>query len=179
MNNKVTIRSVAALGSIEIFEQTPFIDFHYNNSNSDYTARICEYEEGRLTFNSTNGINIATDKSLQVNLTNVSLANHNHDTRYPRIQSGQTNVKCLLGTKVLTALSTQYSQQLFSFAELKDMFGVSSCSMANTACFVSNGDWTANECQVTAFIHTNGWHVGFTSNISGSVRINYLVIYFA
>ena len=178
MNNKVTIRSVAALGPIEIFEQAPFIDFHFNNSESDYTARICEYEEGRLTFNSPNGINIATDKSLQVNLMDVALANHNHDTRYPKWYRCQ-NLRLYPGTKVITGLNTQYSQQLIGYDELNDTFGVSNCNLANTACFVSNGDWPSNKCQVTSFAYTNGWHVGFNSNISGQVRINFLIIYFS
>lgn len=180
LDNKVSKRALGEFTNLEVFgAASPFLDFHYNNSESDHTTRICEYTEGRLTLEAPNGINVSTDASLQVNSYDVSLSSHNHDTRYPRIQSGQTNVKCLLGTKVLTALSSQYSQQLFSFAELKDMFGVSSCSMANTACFASNGDWSANKCQVTAFLHANGWHVGFNTNISGLVRVNYLVLYFA
>ena len=35
-------------GSIEMFGQTPYIDFHYNSSSSDYTSRIIEADSGML-----------------------------------------------------------------------------------------------------------------------------------
>jgi hypothetical protein len=47
-NSSVTVKGT----SIEIFgsstQQTPFIDFHYNNSTADYTSRIIESESGKL-----------------------------------------------------------------------------------------------------------------------------------
>lgn len=36
--------------NIELFAPTPYIDFHYNNSSSDYTSRIVEYTSGVLTI---------------------------------------------------------------------------------------------------------------------------------
>lgn len=36
-------------GSIELYNSTPFIDFHYNNSAADYTSRIIEQASGTLT----------------------------------------------------------------------------------------------------------------------------------
>lgn len=35
-------------GSVELFHSTPFIDFHYNNSTSDFTSRIIEDVSGQL-----------------------------------------------------------------------------------------------------------------------------------
>ena len=35
-------------GGIEISHSTPYIDFHYNNSTSDYTSRIIETSSGKL-----------------------------------------------------------------------------------------------------------------------------------
>ena len=179
LDNKISKRGLGEFTNIELYGTPPFIDFHHNNSESDHTSRIAEYSNGRLTIEAPNGINISSNTELQVNGTGVSLSSHNHNTIYPRTQSGHTNVRALYGTKVITGISTQYSQQLFSFNELKDLFGVSSCNMANTACFVSNGDWNANNCQMTSFSIPNGWHVGFSTNISGLVRVNYLVLYFA
>lgn len=37
-------------GGIEISHATPYIDFHYNNSTSDYTSRIIEDGSGQLAF---------------------------------------------------------------------------------------------------------------------------------
>ena len=84
----------------------------------------------------------------------------------------------MYGTKILQAVGSQSSQQLFSLEELRDMFGGVSCSMANSVVVAANGDWTANECQVTTFCTNTAWHVGFSSAISGPVRINYVAIRF-
>lgn len=40
--------SDAPFKSIELFSETPFIDFHYNNSGSDFTSRIIEIFPGVL-----------------------------------------------------------------------------------------------------------------------------------
>jgi len=40
-------------GFAELYYSTPYIDFHYNNSTSDYTSRIIESASGSLTFKST------------------------------------------------------------------------------------------------------------------------------
>ena len=45
---------------LEIFnlaDNLPYIDFHYNNSSSDFTSRIIEYSSGKLTFECYVGIN--------------------------------------------------------------------------------------------------------------------------
>lgn len=34
----------------EIYAALPYIDFHYNNDNGDFTSRIIEQSEGKLTF---------------------------------------------------------------------------------------------------------------------------------
>ncbi len=81
------------------------------------------------------------------------------------------------GTRILQATSSQRSQQLFSFAELNDIFGVSNVDISNTVVLAGNGDWNANECQVTTFCTVSAWHVGFSETISGPVRINYLAAY--
>ena len=40
----------ASNGGIEIFNATPYIDFHFNKSSADYTARIINDKENQLTF---------------------------------------------------------------------------------------------------------------------------------
>lgn len=51
-------------GEVEILGSTPHIDFHYNNSSSDYTARLIESENGVLSITSANNAqNNATDST--------------------------------------------------------------------------------------------------------------------
>lgn len=40
---------------LELFHQTPYIDFHFNNDTSDFTSRIMEISNGNLSIN---GVNI-------------------------------------------------------------------------------------------------------------------------
>lgn len=81
------------------------------------------------------------------------------------------------GTRILQASSSQRSQQLLNFAELNDIFGVSNVDISNTVVLAANGDWTANECQVTTFCTASAWHVGFSETISGPIQVNYLAAY--
>ena len=81
------------------------------------------------------------------------------------------------GTRILQASSSQRSQQLLNFAELNDIFGVSNVDISNTIVLAGNGDWNANECQVTTFCTASAWHVGFSATISGPIQINYLAAY--
>lgn len=48
-------------GSIELYHDTPFIDFHYNKSTSDYTVRLIASEDGVLYLNSA-----TTDAKLRI-----------------------------------------------------------------------------------------------------------------
>lgn len=48
-------------GSIELYHDTPFIDFHYNKSTSDYTVRLIANEDGVLYLNSA-----TTDAKLRI-----------------------------------------------------------------------------------------------------------------
>lgn len=41
---------VVSSGGIEIFNSTPYIDFHFNKSTADYTARLIEESAGNLTL---------------------------------------------------------------------------------------------------------------------------------
>lgn len=52
-----SLRNGAAIyEGLEIFNPTPYIDFHYNNDTSDYTSRIIEGTKGILSIN---GVNIS------------------------------------------------------------------------------------------------------------------------
>lgn len=46
-------------GSVEIYNSTPFIDFHFNNnSSSDYTSRIVESASGKMQIIANNGFEV-------------------------------------------------------------------------------------------------------------------------
>lgn len=60
---------------LELYFSTPFIDFHFNNSNKDFTSRIIESEENVLSIN---GVNCSSS-NLAAN--NVSATNVNVSSR--------------------------------------------------------------------------------------------------
>ena len=41
---------ISGYGSLELYSTTPYIDFHYDGSQEDYTSRIIESESGTLTI---------------------------------------------------------------------------------------------------------------------------------
>ena len=47
--------SVSTFGEVEVFGNTPHVDFHFGNSNTDYTSRIIENASGILDMKSPNG----------------------------------------------------------------------------------------------------------------------------
>lgn len=60
-------------GSVEVYNTTPFIDFHFNNDNTvDYTSRIVEMESGKLQIISNNGFEI-TCSPANFKINNTSL----------------------------------------------------------------------------------------------------------
>ena len=64
----------ASIGTIELFSDTPFIDFHFQNSGADYTSRIIEFASGTLTCQA----NFEVTGNIKSGGQNVSLANHTH-----------------------------------------------------------------------------------------------------
>lgn len=61
--------SLSVTGGHEIFAATPYIDFHYGGSTSDYTARIIENSQGVLT--AYNSITSGSDSRLKEDITDV------------------------------------------------------------------------------------------------------------
>ena len=71
LNNGLTIKNAA----VELYGATPFIDFHFNNSNNDFTSRIIESKESVLSING------VTCSSSNLAANNVSATNVNVSTR--------------------------------------------------------------------------------------------------
>lgn len=76
----VTFNSAVAIKNqgLELYHATPYIDFHFGNSDADYTSRIIESASGTLNVQA----------NLQVKGTSVSLSNHTH----ARLYNGDFNV---------------------------------------------------------------------------------------
>lgn len=69
--NTVTVNGVAQFkNGIEIFDTTPYIDFHYGNSAADYTSRIIENSSGVLTVTGGLKVNDVLDLQSAVTLRN-------------------------------------------------------------------------------------------------------------
>lgn len=66
-------------GYIELSGATPFIDFHFGNTSTDYTSRIIEWERNRLTI-----VNGANQTPLQV----VGCSNNEASIKYVNNTSG-------------------------------------------------------------------------------------------
>lgn len=67
----ITVRNAG----LELYYATPFIDFHFDNSNDDFTSRIIEWNQGVLNING------VTCSSSNLAANNVSAANVNVSTR--------------------------------------------------------------------------------------------------
>ena len=72
-------------GGVEITSTTPYIDFHYNNSESDYTFRIVQNSEDALTL----GGKVSVDDTLTVTSGGMSVAGNIKNTG--EIQSETSN----------------------------------------------------------------------------------------
>ena len=54
----LTVTSITCNSNIEMYGPTPFIDFHYNKSTADYTARIIADTSNRLAIYASGGLQI-------------------------------------------------------------------------------------------------------------------------
>lgn len=81
LNNGLTIKN-----AVELYFTTPFIDFHYNNSSSDYTSRIIEGSQGIINVNGS-----------AFNISNGNMANTS-------ITTGTLNVSSRINADAATAI---------------------------------------------------------------------------
>lgn len=90
------------------------------------------------------------------------------------------NLRFHAQTSVLSASGS--GVQLVTAAALNTIFGVSNCGAGNTAVFVSNGDGNAwgghfDGCNYIGS-GTPSWWATMNTSVTGTVRINWLAIYF-
>lgn len=86
-------------------------------------------------------------------------------------------VKMYAGTKVCN--SGDNACNFLSNSEINDYFGVMNASNANTVVLVANGDANAVSAHFEGTSYMNGaWYALYDRIVNGSIRINYLVVYF-
>lgn len=86
-------------------------------------------------------------------------------------------VKMYAGTKVCN--SGDNACNFLSNSEINDYFGVMNASNANTVVLVANGDANAVPAHFEGTSYMNGaWYALYDRIVNGSIRINYLVVYF-
>ena len=86
-------------------------------------------------------------------------------------------VKMYAGTKVCN--SGENACNFLSNSEINDYFGVMNASNGNTVVLVANGDANAAPAHFEGTSYVNGaWYAVYDRIVNGSIRINYLVVYF-
>ena len=86
-------------------------------------------------------------------------------------------VKMYAGTKVCN--SGDNACNFLSNSEINDYFGVMNASNGNTVVLVANGDANAVPAHFEGTSYVNGaWYALYDRIVNGSIRINYLVVYF-
>ena len=86
-------------------------------------------------------------------------------------------VKMYAGTKVCN--SGDNACNFLSNSEINDYFGVMNASNGNTVVLVANGDANAAPAHFEGTSYINGaWYAVYDRIVNGSIRINYLVVYF-
>lgn len=86
-------------------------------------------------------------------------------------------VKMYAGTKVCN--SGDNACNFLSNSEINDYFGVMNASNGNTVVLVANGDANAAPAHFEGTSYRNGaWYAVYDRIVNGSIRINYLVVYF-
>ena len=84
--SNLTTTGLTTNGEVEIYGETPHIDFHYGNSSEDKTSRIIETTSGKLELQAANGvlINGKKTKNEDVTLTvyNNRITNVSYTAKY-------------------------------------------------------------------------------------------------
>ena len=90
----VRINSGADLAAIELYSASPYIDFHFNNSNTDFSHRIIADSADRLNVEC---------KVLAVNGNPVTLEGHSHEySTLPRVGNDYNSDMGLYGNATVT-----------------------------------------------------------------------------
>lgn len=113
--SNVTTTGLTTKGEVEIYGSQPHLDFHYGNSNDDYTSRIIETASGKINIDASNGVLI---NGVSTGAENITLTpNKNRITNvsytakyYPML--GMAFVR--IYGKINAALNAGYDYDLFT-----------------------------------------------------------------
>ena len=108
-------KSVTAHGEIEIYGDTPHVDFHHANSTDDYTSRIIETASGKLDMKSPNGFCVngkRVDNQLITLTANADrITNVSYTAKYNELLGA---VFVRIYGKISAALNAGYDYDLFT-----------------------------------------------------------------
>lgn len=79
LNQGLIVNSNGTDNGIELFGNTPYLDFHFNNNANDCTSRIIETEQGKLAINAPNGTNLMEGMDIWANTPHIDF-HYNNDT---------------------------------------------------------------------------------------------------
>lgn len=154
--------SLALKGGFDVYGNTPYIDFHFGNSSSDYTSRIIEAVSGELTFDckGTFAQLLRAANGLQVYHPSSSaykdvLHEGNYNSYAPTLTgtgaSGTWNISVDGRSNEVGVMDFRNTSILPSATETKTMFWFN-----NTSDMPSGGAWWSG-------MHVKGWNTTYTA----------------
>ena len=166
IGNKITSLTSLNAQNLELTASTPYIDFNYNNTSSDYTSRIIENKSGVLSINgnefSTTGSSIHSD--LRVYTSKNDVIFRNDDKNFYILFSGRNGT-----ANDLRPLSINISTGRVT---LNNGLSASTISCSNNATFSKNviitGTTTINN---KLMISKNGLSVTGDGQFNNDVHI--------
>ena len=151
----LTVTSIRCNSSIEMYGPTPFIDFHYNNSTADYTARIIANTSNGLAIYAPGGLSVSNGITC-----NGSLVTNGE--MFSKI-SGATwhwGPGCGTGNAAIFGLRCQNNGRVFQFGN-DGSFSMAGSAVVQTDLIV-NGTVYMNSCS-TRFSGSGIWLGGYNT----------------
>lgn len=111
----VETAALKATGEVEVYGAQPHIDFHFNNSTSDYTSRIIETESGKMNIAAPNGVSAngtpLAAESITLTANTSRITNASYTAKYLPLLGA---VFVRIYGKINADLNTGYDYDLFS-----------------------------------------------------------------
>ena len=125
------VNSTGKTKGIEMYGNTPYIDFHFNNSSADYTSRLIESQSGTLVIDNANGLviqkgNITVPqfvmsksgaKILDDSTGNIFIRTGASRPIYCRSITGDTVYVPIVASAFQTASSRRYKENIIDMTE--------------------------------------------------------------
>ena len=106
--------SVSTFGEVEVFGNTPHVDFHFGNSNTDYTSRIIENATGAIDILAPNGLKLnnkrVDNQSVTLTANTDRITNVSYTAKYNELLGA---VFVRIYGKISAEMSAGYGYTLF------------------------------------------------------------------